>query len=99
MPLGQPSVSISQRTPRVIVVLERVVVAVILGLISDGAETVEAVLVVHKSYVLGVDLLNAQGHVLCFQQVALSYNHISHLLVQLFLNFLAVSARQKKVVL
>ena len=93
------SVLISQPMPHVGVVLALVAVAMILDLASDGAETVAAVLVVHKSYVLGVDLLNAQGHVLCFQQVALSYNHISHLLVQLFLNFLAVSARQKKVVL
>jgi hypothetical protein len=99
MPLVQPSVSISQRMPRVVVVLERVVVAVILDLISDGAGTVEAVPVARKSYVLGVGLLNAQGRVLCFQRVAPSYNHISHLLVQLFLNFLAVSTRQKKIVL
>ncbi len=93
------SVLISQPMPHVGVVLALVAVAMVLDLTSGGAETVAAVLVVHKSYVLVVDLLNAQGHVLCFQQVALSYNHISHLLVQFFLNFSAVSTRQKKVVL
>lgn len=46
--------------PRVIAVLERVVVAVMLDSLSDGAETVAAVPEVRKKYVLGVALLNAQ---------------------------------------
>lgn len=75
------SVSISQPMPRGVAVLERVVVAVVLDSISDGVEIVVAVPVVRKTYVLGVDLLNAQGRVLCFQRVALSYNHIPQLLV------------------
>lgn len=54
------SVSISQPMPRVVAVLERVVVAVMLDSISDGAEIVAAVPEAHKLYVLGVDLLNAQ---------------------------------------
>ena len=41
-------------------VLEPVVVVVALDLISDVPETVEAVPVVHKLYVLDVDLLNVQ---------------------------------------
>lgn len=60
IPLMKSSVSISQPMPRVGVVLERVAVAVILDLISDGAETVAVVPEVRKTYVLGVDLLNAQ---------------------------------------
>ena len=92
------SVLISQPMPHVGVVLAQVAVAMLLDLTSDGAETVAAVPAVRKLYVLGVDLLNAQGHVPCFQWVALSYDHISHLLVQLFLNFLTVSTRQKKII-
>lgn len=54
------SVSISQPMPRVVVVLERVGAAVMLDLILDGAEIVAAVPEARKTYVLGVDLLNAQ---------------------------------------
>jgi hypothetical protein len=60
MSLAQLSASLSQLLPRVRVVLELVVVAMILDLILDGVETVEAVPVARKSYVLGVGLLNAQ---------------------------------------
>ena len=93
--------SVSQPQLRLGVVLEPFLepVLVALGLISDVPETVEAVPVVHKLCVLDVDRLNVQSHVLWFQWVALSYDHISHLLIQFFLNFLPVLARQKEIFL
>ena len=57
--LEQPAASVSQPLPRVGVVLEPVAVAIV-DLILDGAETVGAVPVVHKSYVLDVALLSVQ---------------------------------------
>lgn len=88
---------VSRSLTGLIVSQQRVVLAVVLALILDVRETAEEVLAAHRSHVWAADLRNFQYCNFWFQRVVLSYDHISHLLVQFFLNLLAASARQKKI--